>query len=230
MVNEGSVKNWPEDDRPREKMMSRGKGSLTDAELLAILINTSGMKGLSALHLAKKILNKANNNIHDLGRLSLEELQTVEGIGPAKAITIAAALELGLRRQINSALEKPVILSSNQAAAFLVPLMRDLPHEVFIVVYLNHAGRLIRYEVISQGGITGTVADIRIILKNALLNNSNQIIVAHNHPSGNLQSSEADRKLTKKLKDAAALMDIKLVDHIIVGETAYVSMSDSGDL
>lgn len=222
-----SIKNWAEDERPREKMLLKGSASLSDAELLAILIS-SGTKERSAIELARDILSLAHNNLHELGRLTVADLKKVKGIGVARGITIAAALELGRRRQMAEGMLRPVLQSSKQAAEIVMPLLRDLNHEVFCVLYLNQASRLLRHEIISSGGLTGTVADIRIILKNALLHNANQLIVAHNHPSGNLQPSGADKELTRKLKDAATNMDIKLLDHLIVAGVSYLSFSDEG--
>ena len=222
-----SIKNWAHDERPREKMIQKGPSSLSDADLLAILIS-SGTKERSAIDLAKDILKLAHNNLHELGRLSIQELQKTKGIGEARAITIAASLELGRRRQIGEGLQRPTLQQSRDAADILIPLMRDLNHEMFYVLYLNQANRLIRYEDISSGGQTGTVADIRIILKNTLLNNANQLIIAHNHPSGNLTPSSADKELTRKLKEAASFMDIKLLDHLIIAGVSYLSMSDEG--
>jgi DNA repair protein RadC len=222
-----SIKNWAQDDRPREKMMQRSAGALTDAELLAILIS-SGTKEKSALDLARDILSLADNNLHELGRLSVQELQKTKGIGQARAITIAAALELGRRRQSGEGLQRQTIVTSKDAAQIIIPLLRDLNHEAFCVLYLNQANKLIKSEIISTGGLTGTVADTRLILKNALMHNSNQIIVAHNHPSGNKQASSADKELTQKLKEAASLMDIKLLDHLIITGNDYTSFTDEG--
>jgi len=222
-----SIKNWVEEDRPREKMVQKGPAALTDAELLALLIS-SGTKERSAIDLARDILALAHNNVHELGKLSLTELTKVKGIGIARGITIAAALELGRRRQQSEGLKRPTVSSSQTAADILIPLMRDLNHEVFYVMYLNQANKIIKYEAISSGGITATVADIRIILKNALLNGANQLIVAHNHPSGNLKPSKADLDLTKKLKDSAMMMDIRLLDHIIVAGNNFTSLNDEG--
>lgn len=222
-----SIKNWTEEDRPREKMIQKGTAALTDAELLAILIS-SGTKEKSAIDLAREILMLAHNNLHELGRLSIIELQKPKGIGEARAITIAAALEIGRRRQMTEGLLRPTIEKSEDAAEIVIPLMRDLNHEVFCVIYLNQANRVIRHELISSGGMTGTVADIRMILKNALLYNSNQLIIAHNHPSGSLKASVADKELTRKLKDASSYMDIKLLDHLIVAGVSYLSLSDEG--
>jgi DNA repair protein RadC len=227
MTISNSIKNWAEDERPREKMLLKGAISLSDAELLAILIS-SGTKEKSALDLAREILGHAHNNLHELGRLGLSELQKTKGIGEARAITIAAALELGRRRQITEGLQRPTITQSGDAAEIVMPLLQDLNHEMFCVLYLNQSNRVLRHEMISSGGLTGTVADIRMILKNALLYNANKLIIAHNHPSGNQQPSAADKELTKKLKEAADWMDIKLLDHVIVAGTGYLSMADEG--
>ncbi len=222
-----SIKTWSEDERPREKMLLKGAAALSDAELLAILIS-SGTKEKSALDLARDILGLAQNNLHELGRLGVLELQKTKGIGEARAITIAAALEIGRRRQMGEALQRTAITQSGDAAEIAIPLMRDLSHEVFCVFYLNQSNKILRYEIISSGGLTGTVADIRIMLKNALLQNANKLIIAHNHPSGNLQPSQADKDLTRKLREAAEYMDIKLLDHLIIAGTNYLSMADEG--
>lgn len=222
-----SIKTWSEDERPREKVLLKGVASLSDAELLAILIS-SGTKEKSALDLARDILSQADNNLHELGRLGVMELQQTKGIGEARAITIAAALELGRRRQMGEALQRTAITQSRDAAEIAIPLMRDLAHEVFCIFYLNQSNKILRYEIISSGGLTGTVADIRVMLKNALLQNANKLIIAHNHPSGNLQPSHQDKELTKKLKEAAAYMDIQLLDHLIIAGTNYLSMADEG--
>ncbi len=222
-----SLKHRKEDEQPREKLMHKGASTLSDAELLAILIS-SGTKERSAIDLARDILQQAHNNLHELGRLSIKELQQTKGIGEARAITIAAALELGRRRQINGALQRDIITSSREAADIIIPLLRDLAYEVFCVLFLNNSNKLIKHEIISTGGFTGTVADPRIILKQALLHNANQIIIAHNHPSGNLSPSEADKKLTHKLRDAAILMDISLLDHLIIADTLFFSFKDEG--
>lgn len=225
--NINRIKSLAEDERPREKMLLKGAASLSDSELLAILIS-SGTPEKSAIDLAREILNIAHNNLHELGRFTVKELQQTKGIGVARAITIAAALELGNRRQSRGPLERPAIRKSKDAADILIPLMRDYNHEIFCVLFLNQANKVLKHEIISSGGLTGTVADIRMILKNALLHNSNQLILAHNHPSGNLQPSSADQQLTLKIKDAAQYMDIKLLDHLIIAGNSYLSMSDEG--
>ncbi len=222
-----SLKYRKEDEQPREKLMHKGAAALSDAELLAILIS-SGTKERSAIDLARDVLKQAHDNLNELGRLSLKELQQTKGIGEARAITIAAALELGRRRQINEGLQRETIQSSKDAAAIMIPLLRDLNHEAFCVLYLNQSSKLIRHEIISMGGISSTVADPRIILKQALLHNASRMIVGHNHPSGNLQPSNADITLTTKIRDSAALMDITLVDHLIIGQNHFFSFSDEG--
>ena len=222
-----SIKNWQEDDKPREKMMLRGAAALTDAELLAILIS-SGTKERSALDLARDILAMAHQNLRELGKLSLKDLQKTKGIGEARAITIAAAMELGRRRQLSEGLERPAIRSSRDAAEIVMPLLQDLTQEAFCAVYLNHNNNVLKTEMISNGGLTGTVADVRIILKNALLCNASNLIVAHNHPSGNKNPSEADKQITRKIREAAAIMDMKLIDHIIIAGHDYYSFGDEG--
>lgn len=226
-TNTTSIKEWNEDDRPREKLVSKGAASLTNAELLAILIN-SGTRTHSALDLARLTLEQANDNLRELGKLSIAELKKTKGIGEARAITIAAALELGRRRQTADGLERKAIASARDASEIILPLLNDLNYEAFCVLYLNQANRLIRHEIISSGGLTGTVADIRIILKQALMLNANNLIVAHNHPSGNLTPSMADKQLTYKLRDAASLMDIRLLDHVIVAGAQMLSMAEEG--
>lgn len=224
-----AIKHWSYEDRPREKLLTKGPAMLSNTELLAILIN-SGTKRHSALDLARIILEKAHDNLRELGTLSITELQKTQGIGEARAITIAAALELGRRRQIAGGLERPRILSSADAKEIIIPLLADLPNEAFCALYLNNACMLIKHEIISHGGLTSTVVDVRVILKQALLLNTTRLIVAHNHPSGNLQPSDSDKQLTTKLRDAAQLMDIQLLDHIIVAGPRILSMADEGIL
>jgi DNA repair protein RadC len=222
-----SIKNWAEDDRPREKLLLKGASVLSDAELLGILIS-SGTKEKSAIDLAREVLALSRNNLRDLGRLSPTELQKVKGIGEARAITICAALELGRRRQMADNRDIPTIGRSQDAVNIVMPLLQDLNHESFCVLYMNNAGKLLRQEMVSAGGLTATVADIRIILKNALLYNASRLIVAHNHPSGNKQASQADIALTEKLREAAKLMDIALLDHLIIAGNSYLSLADEG--
>jgi DNA repair protein RadC len=222
-----SIKEWPEDDRPREKLLSKTTIALSDSELLAILIN-NGIKNKSALDLAKDILSRVNNNLNQLGKLTVNELMKTKGIGKAKAVTISAALELGRRRNSMLPLEKPIIKDSHELAKYLQVMLQDHRREVFAVVFLNRANKINHFEIISQGGITGTVADPRIILKKALEEDAVNIILCHNHPSGNLQPSKADEDLTLKIKEAAKYFDIKVLDHIIVSDEGYFSFADEG--
>ncbi len=224
-----SIKNWATDDRPREKLYTKGAASLSNSELLAILIN-NGSKNKSAVELAKEILKLGDDNLNELGKLSLHDFKQVKGIGEAKSITIAAALELGRRRQASSSLEKHIVRSSRDIATYLQACLKDFNYEVFAVVFLNRANKINHFEIISRGGITGTVADPRIILKKALEEDATSIVLCHNHPSGNLHPSRADEDLTKKIKEAAAYFDIKVVDHIIVSEEGFYSFADEGML
>ncbi|UEG48512.1 DNA repair protein RadC [Ferruginibacter lapsinanis] len=222
-----SIKNWAEDDRPREKLAIKGCEALSDSELLAILIN-NGTKEKSAVELAKDILQLGSNNLNELGKLSLKDFTSIKGIGQAKAITIAAALELGRRRQAANALEKIVVRKSNDIAEFLRAKIKDYSYEVFGVLFLNQANKINHFEIISSGGITGTVADPRIILKKALDADATSLVLCHNHPSGNLKPSQADEAITYKIKEAAKYFDIKVIDHIIVSEDGYYSFADEG--
>ena len=224
-----SIKNWAIDDRPREKLLAKGAAALSNSELLAILIN-NGSKNKSAVELAKQILKLGHDNLNELGKLSLSDFKQVKGIGEAKAIIITAALELGRRRQASAALEKTVVRSSRDIAAYLQATLKDYSYEVFAVVFLNRANKINHFEIISKGGITGTVADPRIILKKALEEDATSIVLCHNHPSGNLKPSRADEELTKKIKEAAAYFDIKIIDHIIVSEDGFYSFADEGIL
>ncbi len=224
-----SIKNWATDDRPREKLLSKGAAALSNSELLAILLN-NGSKNKSAVELAKEILKLGQDNLNELGKLSLKDFKQVKGIGEAKSIIIAAALELGRRRQAAAPLEKPVVKSSRDIAQYLQALLKDYAYEVFAVVFLNRANKINHFEIISRGGITGTVADPRIILKKALEEDATSIVLCHNHPSGNLQPSRADEELTKKITEAASYLDIKVIDHIIVSEEGFYSFADEGIL
>lgn len=224
-----SIKNWSIDDRPREKLQTHGATYLSNAELIAILLGSGNQKE-SAIDIGKKIMNMCNHNLQELGKLSLKDLQKIKGIGEAKSILITAAVELGRRRSDATLLKKIVVKSSTEVAAYLIQHLKDLPYEVFAVVFLNRGNKIIHFEIISKGGITGTVADPRIILKLALNHGATSIILSHNHPSGNLQPSHADIELTKKIKQAAEIMDIKLLDHIIVSEEGYYSFMDEAVL
>lgn len=222
-----SIKNWAVDDRPREKMLNKGATALSNSELIAILINT-GSKSKTAVELSREILKMGRDNLNELGKLTLSDFQQIKGIGKAKAITIAAALELGRRRQAASILDKTTVRSSKDIAEYLQTILKDYTHEVFAVVFLNQSNKIKHFEIVSQGGITATVADPRIILKKALALDATSIVLCHNHPSGNLQPSRADEELTRKIKEAAANIDIKVIDHIIVSEEGYYSFADEG--
>jgi len=222
------IKSWSEDDRPREKLVEKGTAALSNSELLAIIIN-NGTTDKSAVEVAKELLIAANNDLQNLGAKSVKELiqLKVKGIGPAKAVAIAAALELGNRR--NASLKpKTQVTSSKQVADYLRNHLQHNNHEVFVVVYLNTASKVIGHEVISQGGIAGTIADPRVIFRKALANNASNIIVCHNHPSGALKPSNADLQLTKKIAEAALLLDMRLLDHLIVSTEGYFSFADEG--
>jgi len=223
------IYEWPEDDRPREKLLSKRPMALSDSELLAILIN-NGNKKQSAVELGRDILKLANNNLNDLFKLTVNELITLPGIGPAKAISIVAALELGRRRYAMEGLGKNIVTSSSDVANHLRALLRDRPSEVFGVLYMNQSNRINHFGIVSEGGITSTIADPRLIIKKALEEEAVNLILCHNHPSGNLQPSAADQVLTRKIKDAAALFDIRVLDHIIVSEEGYYSFADAGIL
>lgn len=222
-----SIKQWAKDDRPREKLLLNGPHTLSDSELLAILI-LNGSKEKSAVDLAKDVLKLSKDNLPDLGKLSIKELMKVKGIGQAKAITISAALELGRRRQAGASLQKKTVASSNDIADFLMAKLKDYRHEVFAVVFLNRANKINHFEIVSEGGITGTVADPRIILKKALEEDAVSIILCHNHPSGSLKPSRADEELTLKIKEAAKYFDIRVLDHMIVSDAGYFSFADEG--
>ena len=223
-----SIKQWAVDDRPREKMLLKGCGALSNAELLAILMN-NGTANTSALELAKTLLHAVNNNLTRLAGMSVPEILQlkIKGIGPAKAVTIVAALELGIRTHTFQQ-KKACVITSKDAADYLRAQLQHKPIEMFVAIYLNRANKLIRHEVISTGGITGTIADPRIILRKALECNASSMILSHNHPSGNLKPSPADKELTQKIKQAALLIDMVVLDHIIVSHEGYFSFADEG--
>jgi DNA repair protein RadC len=221
------IKHWAEDDKPREKLMLKGKSALSDAELIAILIG-SGSRNESAVGLSKRILASVDNNLNALGKLSLKQLMEFKGIGEAKAVTIAAALELGRRRREEDAVELHKITSSKAVFEIMQPLIGELPHEEFWVLYLNNSNKVIYKSQLSKGGITGTVVDVRLIFKTALEHNATSIILTHNHPSGKLQASDADKDITRKLKLAGDQLDVKILDHIIITEKSYLSFQDEG--
>lgn len=224
-----AIKYWAEDDKPREKLMLKGKSVLSDAELIAILIG-SGSRNESAVELSKRILISTDNNLNTLGKLSLKQLTAFKGIGEAKAITIIAALELGRRRRAEESLGLQKITSSKAVFEIMQPVVGELPHEEFWVLYLNNSNKVIYKTQISKGGITGTVVDIRIIYKTALEHNTTSLVLCHNHPSGVLQASEADKQITRKLKEAGKQLDILVLDHVIVTERSYFSFADEGIL
>ncbi len=225
--NKYSIKQWAKDDRPREKLLLNGAENLSHSELLAILIH-NGSKEKTAVDLAKEVLKLGNDNLNELGKLSIKELMKIKGIGEAKAITIIAALELGRRRQAASSLSKTVVGSSSEIAQYLKVKLKDYRHEVFAVLFLNRANKVNHFEIVSTGGITGTVADPRVILRKALEQDAVNIILCHNHPSGSLKPSKADEQLTAKIKEAARFLDIAVLDHIIVSEDGYYSFADEG--
>ena len=222
-----NIKSWAEDDRPREKLLLKGKKALSDAELLAIVIG-SGSRNETAVDLAKRMLKNSDNNWNALAKLTIKELSNFKGIGQAKAIGIVAALEIGQRRASQLGIEKPTISSSKDVFMLMKAELSDIPHEEFWVLYLNRSNKVISKTMISSGGIHETVVDTRLLLKNAIEQLAVGIVLVHNHPSGNVKPSEADKKLTKKIYEASKLLDIKLLDHIIFSENGYFSFADQG--
>ena len=221
-----SITNWSEDDRPREKLMLKGKSALSDAELIAILIG-SGSRNESAVDLSKRILASADN-LNVLGKMSISQLMNFKGIGEAKAITIISALELGRRRRAEDTAELTKITSSKLVFEIMQPLIGELAHEEFWVLFLNNSNKVISKSQLSKGGISGTIVDVRMVFKLALENGATGLILCHNHPSGNLQTSDADRKINKKIKQAGDSLDVKVLDHLIITETNYYSFVDEG--
>ncbi|MFT3687363.1 MAG: DNA repair protein RadC [Phycisphaerales bacterium] len=222
-----SIKSWAEDDKPREKLMLKGKAALSDAELVAILIG-SGSRNESAVSLSKRILASVDNNLNALGKVSLRQLMEFKGIGEAKAISIVAALELGRRRRSEETIEIHKITSSKAVFEIMQPIIGELPHEEFWVLYLNNSNKVIYKSQLSKGGITGTVVDVRLIFKIALEHNATSVILSHNHPSGKLLASDADKEITQKLKLAGEQLDVKVLDHVIITEKGYLSFQDEG--
>jgi DNA repair protein RadC len=220
-----TIKLWAEDDRPREKMLLKGKNALSDSEIIAILLG-SGSRNKSAVELAQEILNAHHNDLHQLGRSSVKELTIHKGMGEAKALTLMAALELGRRRKEADKAKKVKIESSNDVYELLNHLFQDLQHEEFYVVFLDRGNHVLRYEQISKGGISGTVADGKVIFKSALLHQASALILAHNHPSGNLVASPQDIKLTKNLKAFGEFIGIEVLDHVIFTDNGYLSLAD----
>ncbi len=225
-----TIKSWAEEDRPREKLLQKGRQALTDAELLAIILGT-GNKEESAVDLAKRILGETQNNLIELSKLSYKELtKKFKGVGPAKAISVIAALELGNRKRASIAVQREKISCSRDAYNLLVSIIGDNVYEEFWILMLNRANKIISWKCISEGGISGTVADPRKIFKTAIEHNAASIILSHNHPSGSLKPSDADIKLTRKLKDAGILLDLPVIDHLIIGDENYYSFADQGEL
>jgi DNA repair protein RadC len=223
------INQWAEDDRPREKFLLKGKAALSDSELLAILIG-SGTRNESAVQLCQRILAAANNNLNQLGKLSIKQLMEFKGIGEAKAIAIAAALELGRRRRSEDAVEWDKITSSKAVFNIMQPIIGELLHEEFWVLFLNNSNKVIHKAQLSKGGITGTIVDTRIIFKTALEYNAISLILTHNHPSGKLLASDSDKDITRKLQLAGKQMDIMILDHVIITESSYYSFADEGIL
>ena len=221
------IKSWAEEDRPREKLLDKGRHVLTEAELIAILIG-SGSKDETAVELSKRILSSVGNNLNELGKLTVQELNKFKGIGDAKAISIVAALELGRRRKETETTKREKIITSKDVFEIMKPSMLDLPHEEFWLLMLNRANSVIKRELISRGGVAGTVVDTKIIFKTAVMNYASSIIICHNHPSGNLKPSEADLKITKNIKEAGKIMEIPLLDHLIITENGFYSFADEG--
>jgi len=228
-IREKGILSWAEEDRPREKLLQKGRTALTDAELIAILIG-SGTRNKSAVDVSKVILNSIGNNLHELAKLSVQELQKFEGIGEAKAISIISALELGRRRKEAEPVRRAKISCSQDAYQIIKPYLLDQLVEQFWIILLNRANQVIKPEIISEGGVSGTVADPKVIFKRALDKLASSIILVHNHPSGNLTPSQADIQLTQKLKEAGKCLDLPVLDHLIFTDHAYYSFADEGML
>lgn len=227
MYKKLSIKEWAVEDRPREKMLAKGIRSLSEAELIAILIGSGNLEE-SAVEVSRRIMASVNNNLNELGKKTIADFQKFKGIGPAKAITIAAAMELGRRRKESEPEEKPKIVTSDDGANIFKPLLSDLPHEEFWVLLLNRNNLAIDKFMVSQGGLTGTVIDVRLILKTALEKLACSIILCHNHPSGNLMPSQQDKEITSKIRDAGRMMDIPVLDHLIIAGDRHFSFADEG--
>lgn len=221
------IRQWAEDDRPREKLLLKGRSALSDAELLAILLG-SGSSSETALDLSKRLLSTVGNNLARLGKLSPRQLMEFRGIGEAKAVTIVAALEIGQRRKAEVSPDSEKVTSSLSVFEIMRPIIGDLPHEEFWIIYLNNSNRIITKVQLSKGGITGTLVDVRLVFKNGVQCGATSIILCHNHPSGGLTASEADRQITRKLKAAGDHLDIRVIDHLIITEASYFSFSDEG--
>jgi len=222
-----SIKFWAEEERPREKLVLKGKGVLTNAELIAILIG-SGTRTLSAVELSKQLLKMSSNNLVELTKMSLADLQQVKGIGEAKAISIVAALELGKRRRSEEALERRKVTNSKDVFEYMQITLSDTPYESFWILLLNRANKVLRPVKVSEGGMTGTVADPKRIFKTAIDAKAASIILCHNHPSGSVKPSESDYRLTKKLKDSGEILQLPILDHVIMGDNDFFSFADAG--
>ncbi len=227
--NSTTIKSWAEDDRPREKLIAQGQRALSDAELVAIIIN-SGSRDETAVELARRILMASNNNLNELSRLSVNDFKKFKGMGPAKAVSLVAALELGRRKKGEEAPKVTKIESSKDIFNIMHPLLGDLRHEEFWIIYLNRANKVIRHEQLSSGGIAGTIVDNKIILKNAIDLMASAVVLCHNHPSGNLKPSTADLEITKKMVQAGKILDISVLDHVIIAGNGYYSFADEGAL
>ena len=224
-----SIKNWSDDDKPREKLVNKGRAVLSDAELIAILIG-SGSRSESAVELSKRILASVDNNLNELGRLSIKQLMAFKGIGEAKAVSIAAALEVGSRRRGEDAAKIEKIISSKDAYDILHPMLGELEHEEFWILFLNNSNKVLHKAQLSKGGITGTLVDVRIVMKQALELGAVAIILAHNHPSGTLRPSAADKQITQMINTASETLDIKVLDHLIITQKSYYSFADENML
>jgi DNA repair protein RadC len=221
------ITDWAVEDRPREKLIQYGTSTLSDAELLGILIS-SGTRDKSAIDLGRELLAMVSNNLNSLGKLTIADLTKIHGIGNARAVTIAAALELGRRRKLSEIPDVVRIKCSKDVADIFQPLLADLLHEEFWILFLNRSNRVINRMRLSQGGVSGTVTDVRMVMKKAIEYLASGIIVCHNHPSGNLNPSESDSKITQKIKEAGNLLDIQLLDHLIISDNDYYSFADNG--
>lgn len=226
-MNNFPITNWSEEDKPREKLMLKGKSVLSDAELIAILIG-SGNRNESAVDLSKRILGSIDNNLNALGKLTIQQLMKFKGIGEAKAISIIAAMELGRRRRTEDVVDLTKITSSQTIFQIMQPIIGELPHEEFWIIYLNNSNKVISKSQLSKGGITGTLVDTRLVFKVALEMGATSLILCHNHPSGTIMPSDADKLITKKLKLAGDSLDVKVLDHLIITETKYYSFVDEG--
>ncbi len=222
------IKDWDAADRPREKFLSQGRTALSDTELLAILIG-HGYQQVSAIDLARKLLQRCNHNLHELGRLHPRELAEIKGIGPAKAVTIATALELGRRRKELMGKSSPTLKSSREFYEAYQHLFEDLQHEEFYIAMLNNSSRPLACKCISVGGITSTIVDVRKVFREVVQHQAVQLVVMHNHPSGSLLPSEADRKITQKIASACAVFEVRFVDHLIFSSEGYYSFTDQNE-